>query len=97
MKLVQVNSSPFIVPVTPDPANYAANKISVRSSAGGETIVLPLIADLQSNEVDIFITASGSVTVETQGADVFADGSTSKSSVGSIFVTPVAGNVWFSR
>lgn len=105
MKLVRVTSNPFIIPVTPDPANYADNKICVHSS-GGETIILPSIADLQSNEVDIFIVASGKdCTVVAQGADVIIGSTGAIGQVeisgsgtgGGLEFTPVSGSKWFSH
>lgn len=96
MKLIRVTSNPFIIPVPPDPANYADNKLCVHSS-GGETIVLPLIADLQSNEVDIYIIASGqAATVVAQGADAIV-GSTGVSAGAGLEFTPVSGAAWFSH
>lgn len=99
MKLVRVTSNPFIIPVTPDPANYADNKICVHAS-GGETLILPSIADLQANEVDIYIIASGKdCTVQAQGADTII-GSTGVSGSGNgsgLEFTPVSGRQWFSH
>lgn len=99
MKLVRVTTNPFVIPVTPDPANYADNKICVLSS-GGETIYLPQISDLQSNEVDIFVIGSGAAcTVRAQGSDTIIGGNTAggQGTASGREFTPVSGKSWFSH
>lgn len=67
---LKANSSPYVVLPPTDNNNYADNNICVIAS-GGESIVLPQISTLPSNDITIFVYNNGSVSVPVaaQGSD----------------------------